>query len=118
MANDVCEHGAVNRRRLPRPLSIAPIAVGSVTAHTVGYLAFVGSGERDDDVAESSAEADRDVLLETLLGQPVPAGRALRGAVREHIDAWEFEVFPQIVLAADPDELEEAARAAATARAG
>jgi len=42
----------------------------------------------------------------------------LRGAVRDHIDGWEFEVFPQIVLAADPDELEEAARAAATARAG
>ena len=42
----------------------------------------------------------------------------LPGAVRDHIDGWEFEVFPQIVLAADPDELEEAARAAATARAG
>jgi hypothetical protein len=50
----VCDDGAVNRRRLPWLLSIALIAVGSVTAHTVGYLAFVGSGERGDEVAESS----------------------------------------------------------------
>jgi hypothetical protein len=57
-------------------------------------------------------------LLETLLGQLDLDGKTLRGAVRDHIDGWEFEVFPQIVLAVDPDELEEAARAAATARAG
>ncbi len=44
----------MNRRRLPWLLSIALIAVGSVTAHTLGYLAFVGSGERGDEIAESS----------------------------------------------------------------
>jgi len=53
-------------------------------------------------------EAHRDALLETRLGQPAP-GKTLRGAVRDHIDGRAFEVFPRIVLAVDPDELEEAA---------
>lgn len=44
----------VNRRRLPWLLSLGLIAVGSVTAHTLGYLAFAGSGERGDEVAGRS----------------------------------------------------------------
>jgi hypothetical protein len=44
----------MNRRRLPWLLSLGLIAVGSVTAHTLGYLAFAGSGERGAEVAESS----------------------------------------------------------------
>ena len=55
--------------------------------------------------------------LGTPLGQPVPAGRALRGDVRGHVDAREFEACPKIVLVAIPDKLEEAAQAAATAHA-
>jgi hypothetical protein len=39
-----------------------------------------------------------------------------RGSVRDHVDGWEFEVFPQIVLEADADELEDTSRAVAVAR--
>src|SRR5438093_1000471 len=53
-ANGICDHGSVNRRRLPWLLSIALIAAGSVTAHSLGYLAFAGSAERGDEVVESS----------------------------------------------------------------
>jgi hypothetical protein len=44
----------VKRSRLPWLLSIALIAVGSVTAHALGYLAFAGSGERGSEVGENS----------------------------------------------------------------
>lgn len=64
------------------------------------------------------AATHRDEVLEALLRRPAPDGKTLRGAVRDHVDGWEFEVFPQIVLAADKDELAEAARAAAIARGG
>ena len=45
---------AVRRPRLPWLLSIVLIALGSVTAHTLGYLAFTGSGERGSEVGENS----------------------------------------------------------------
>ena len=47
--------------------------------------------------------------LEELLRDPAPDPGALLRAVRDHVDAWEFEVFPQLVLAADPDDLAGAA---------
>ncbi len=56
------------------------------------------------------AAAGEDVRLDALLAEAAPDGPALRRAIRGHSEAWEFEVFPQLVLSADPDELEEAAR--------
>lgn len=44
----------MNHRRLPWLLSLGLIAAGSVTAHALGYLAFAGSAERGDEVAEHS----------------------------------------------------------------
>lgn len=60
-----------------------------------------------EDVVETAREGDR--ALDVLLRSPAPdPGTPLR-AVRDHVDAWEFEAFPQLVLAADPDELAAAA---------
>ena len=44
----------MTRRRLPWLVSLGMIAAGSVTAHTLGYLAFASSAERGDEVAEHS----------------------------------------------------------------
>lgn len=71
----------MNCRRLLWLLSIALIAVGSVTAHTLGYLSFVGSGERDDEVAESShGLAAHLPLVLAILVAAVAVGRSKSGA--------------------------------------
>jgi hypothetical protein len=68
-----------------------------------------------DDVIHGEARRP-DETVGALLSEPSPDGRALWGAIRGHIEAWEFEVFPRIVLSADPDELEEAAGRTASTR--
>lgn len=79
--------------------------------------AAVHSLARSLDLTEAlEAGAGEDARLDALLAEPAPDGLALRRAVQGHIESWEFEVFPQLVLAADPDELKEAARGAAMAR--
>jgi hypothetical protein len=55
------------------------------------------------DVVEAARR--RDGALEELLRDPAPDPLALLRAVRDHVDGWEFEVFPQLVLSADPDDL-------------
>lgn len=57
-----------------------------------------------------------DAPLEALLAHAEPNPRELRFAVTDHVDGYEFEVFPALVLPADRQELEGAARAAAGAR--
>jgi hypothetical protein len=69
-----------------------------------------------EDVIDREAQRP-DESLNALLARPVPNGHALWGAIRGHIEAWEFDVFPRVVLSADPAELAEAARDAAAARA-
>ncbi len=58
-------------------------------------------------VVEAARQGDR--RLEALLGAPAPDPGELLRAVRDHVDAWEFEVFPQLFLSADPEELAGAA---------
>lgn len=60
-----------------------------------------------EDVVEAARRGDR--ALEALLRTPAPDPGALLRAVHDHVDAWEFEVFPHLVLAADPDDLTSAA---------
>lgn len=59
-----------------------------------------------------------DAALEALLALAEPDPRQLRFAMTDHVDGYEFEVFPALVMPADQTELEEAARAAAGARVG
>lgn len=56
-----------------------------------------------EDVVDAARRGDG--ALEELLRDPAPEPGALLRAVRDHVDAWEFQVFPQLVLAADPDDL-------------
>jgi hypothetical protein len=58
-----------------------------------------------------------DAPLDALLALAGPNGRELRFAVTDHVDRYEFEMFPALVLCADETELKGAARAAAGARA-
>lgn len=58
-----------------------------------------------------------DEAMETLLAQALPDAKALRLAVVDHADRYEFEVFPHLALAADDRELAEATARAATVRA-
>ncbi len=60
-----------------------------------------------EDVLEAGWRGDR--ALEEHLRAATPDPGALVRAVRDHVDAWEFEVFPQLVLAADPGDLAGAA---------
>lgn len=69
-----------------------------------------------EDVLDGEARRP-DESVEALLADPAPNGRALWGAIRGHIEAWEFEVFPRIVLSADADELAAAASEAVATRA-
>ncbi|HXF74442.1 MAG TPA: hypothetical protein VNO79_17805 [Actinomycetota bacterium] len=64
-----------------------------------------------EEVVEAARRGDR--RLEALLDAPAPDPGDLLRAVRDHLDAWEFEVFPQLVLSADPEELAAAASEAA-----
>ncbi|HXF35821.1 MAG TPA: hypothetical protein VNO17_01400 [Actinomycetota bacterium] len=66
-------------------------------------LDALAAGLELEDVVAAARRVDR--ALEELLGMPAPDPRALLRAVRDHVDAWEFEVFPQLVLSADPDDL-------------
>jgi hypothetical protein len=44
-----------------------------------------------------------------ILTVPTPDPRRIRGAIGDHVDAWEFEVFPHLMMAAEDDELRDAA---------
>ena len=71
----MCDHGGVNKRRLPWLLSIALIGLGSVTAHSLGYLAFARAGERGGEVAEGSHGLESHLpLLLAMLGAAVAVG--------------------------------------------
>jgi hypothetical protein len=58
------------------------------------------------DVVEAREPDDR--ALDTMLALPPHDARAIRGAAWDHVDAWEFEVFPHLMMAATEDELEAA----------
>lgn len=60
---------------------------------------------------------DADAAPDELLSTDEPNAGSVRRAVAGHIDAYEYEVFPQIVMAADPGEIEAAAARAAGVRA-
>lgn len=63
-----------------------------------------------------AVERDADTRLGALLAKSAPDPRELRRSIRAHVDAWEFEVFPQVVLIADPAELQEAAERTVSVR--
>lgn len=78
------------------------------TEHLAGVLSL-------EDVVATGRGID--AALEALLALPEPDPLQLRFAMTDHVDGYEFEVFPALVLPADRSELEGAARAAARARA-
>jgi hypothetical protein len=57
-----------------------------------------------------------DVAVEALLALDAADPKELRGAVAGHVDGYEYEVFSQLVMAADPSEMEGAARRARAVR--
>lgn len=63
-----------------------------------------------------SAGIREDAQVDEVLGRHSPDAGAVWKAIRGHVETWEFEVFPQLVLSAGPDELEAAARSAAGER--
>lgn len=81
---------------------------GGATEHLAGVLSL-------EDVVATGRGIDAG--LEALLALPEPDPRQLRFAMTDHVDGYEFEVFPALVLPADRSDLEGAARAAAGARA-
>lgn len=69
------------------------------------------------DVVASRDGEDRD--LGVLLADLDPAVRRLWGAALDHADAWEFDIFPHLMMAALGDDLEQAtARGDAAVGAG
>lgn len=68
------------------------------------------------DVVDAREPEDR--ALDEMLALPAPEARAVRGAVWDHVEAWEFDVFPHLMMAATTDELAAAdARGTAGAEA-
>lgn len=68
-----------------------------------------------DDILEIGHALDAPV--DALLGPAEPDARELRFVLAHHVDGYEFEVFPALVLPADQPDLDAAARRAAEARA-
>lgn len=59
---------------------------------------------------------EQDAGVDSLLSEAAPDAGALLAAIRDHVDTWEFDVFPQLVLSADLEELQETARLAEATR--
>lgn len=78
----------------------AESALGEL-ARTLGLSDVLAAGIRED------------ARVEDVLRQGGPDAGALWRALRSHVEAWEFEVFPHLVLAANSAQLEVAARHAA-----
>lgn len=76
------------------------------TAREAAALLWLGDRLGLGDIVASRRDDDRDLVAR--LEDPEPDAKRLWGATWDHADAWEFDVFPHLMMAAYDDVLDEA----------
>jgi hypothetical protein len=112
-------------------LTMADAYASSLDPRDLDALAVIWADHRAEErmALEPLAEAlalhdalalarEADAAVDGFVASPDADAKGLRRAVVGHVDTYEYEVFPQLVMAADPDEIDAAARRAAEARVG